>query len=145
MIRELVNRMVAGAVAAGAALVAVVALGAAVFYALSIVLTPLGAASVTAALFALIALIAFFVFNNKAKGEEKDEEEDEEPEGLPARLMSMVQQRPVIGIVAALATGAVLLKKPGLAALALTAFNEHSRSDSKASSSRSKNRHRSRR
>lgn len=131
MIRQLLNRAVAVAVAAAAAFVAIVALGATIFYGLSMVLVPLGAAAVTAGLFALVAIIAFFVFSNKAAGDDEDDDEDEAPEGLPGRLLYMVQQRPVIGIVAALAAGAVLLKKPGLAALALTMFNDQGKDDSK--------------
>ncbi|MEG1451261.1 hypothetical protein [Brevundimonas sp.] len=128
MIRHLVNRMIAGAVAAGAALVAVVALGATVFYALSLVLPPMGAAAITAGLFSVFALIAFLVFANKVGDEDDDDDyEAQEPDGLPGRLLHLVQQRPVIGIVAALAAGAVLLKKPGLAALALTVFNDQGR------------------
>lgn len=127
MIRHLVNRMIAGAVAAGAALVAIVALGATAFYGLSLVLTPIGAAAITAGLFAVLALIAFLVFANKIGDEDDDDYADEEPEGLPARLLHLAQQRPVIGIVVALAAGAVLLKKPGLAALALTVFNDQGR------------------
>ena len=142
MIKKLVNRLVAGSVAAGAALVAVVALGATLFYALCLVVTPLGASAITAGVFALIAVVAYLVFANKAAGErEDDHDDDEEPEGIPGRLLQMVQQRPVVGVVAALAAGAILFKKPGLAALALSAFNDH---DSKSSRSRGRS-HKSRR
>lgn len=142
MIRDLLNRALAVAVAAAAAFVAVIALGATVYYALLLVLVPLAAAALTAGLFALVAFIALFVFARKASGDDEQDDEDAEPEGIPARLLHMVQQRPVIGIVAALATGAVILKKPGLAALALTAFNE---SRGSSSSSSSKNRKTTRR
>lgn len=140
MIRELVNRMVAGAVAAGAALVAIAALGATVYFALCLVLVPLAAAAITAGLFALIALTAFFVLNGRSNDDQGDDVDDE-PESLPSRLMSLVQERPVLGVVAALAAGAVLLKKPGLAALAVTAFSEGTRGsrdyrDSRSSSKR---------
>lgn len=142
MIRDLLHRAVAVAVASAAAFVAVIALGATIFYALSLVLLPLGAAAITAGLFVIIALVAFFVFAKKAAGdEEEDDYEEVEPEGIPARLLHMVQQRPVVGIVAALAAGAVILKKPGLAALALTAFNE-SRSSSAPTKSKSASRRR---
>lgn len=124
MIRDILNRAVAGAVAAGAAMVAVIALGATVFYLLSLVLLPVGASAATAALFFVVAAVAYMVFANKAAGEDEEEIDEEEPEGLPARLLHLVQQRPVIGIVAALGAGAVLLRKPGLAALAMTAFQE---------------------
>ena len=125
MIKALVNRLVAGAIAAAAALVAVFALGATIFYALCLVLIPLAASAATAGIFALVALIAYLVFANKAGGDSHDDDEDDDaPDSLPGRLLHMVQQRPVIGVVAALAAGAVLLRKPGLAALALTAFND---------------------
>lgn len=144
MIRDLLNRAVAIAVAAAAAFVAIVALGATLFYALSLVLSPLGAAAVTAGLFALVALVVTLVFVRKAAGDDEDDYEDEEDSsaGLPGRLLHLVQQRPVIGIVAALATGAVLLKKPGLAALALTVFNDQGRDEPRG---RDRNRRRRRR
>lgn len=143
MIRKLVNRMVAGAVAASAAFVAIVALGATLFYALSMVLLPLGAAAITAGVFALIAIAAYLVFANKANPDDDADDEDDEPESLPGRILHMVQQRPVVGVVAALAAGAVLLKKPGLAAMALAAFNDQGR-DKRDSRSRSKSRRRRR-
>ena len=145
MIRKLVNRMVSGAVAAGAAFVAIVALGATLFYGLCLVVTPLGAAAITAGVFAAIAVIAYLVFANKADPQDDADDEDDEPESLPGRLLHMVQQRPVVGVVAALAAGAILLKKPGLAAMALAAFNDsgHDKRDHR-SRSRSKSRRRRR-
>lgn len=145
MIRKLVNRMVSGAVAAAAAFVAVIALGATLFYGLSLVMLPVGAAAITAGVFALIAIVAYLVFANKADPDDGADDEDEEPEGMPARLLHMVQQRPVIGVVAALAAGAILLKKPALAALALSTFNDSGRDRrDKRSDSRSRSRRRRR-
>jgi len=139
MIRHLVKRMIAGAVAAGAALVTIIALGATVFYALCLVVPVMGAAAITAGLGVVLAPVAFFVFSNKNGDDEDDEDyEDMESEGLPGRLLHLVQQRPVIGIVAALAAGAVLLKKPGLAALALTVFSDQGRESSKDRDRRSR-------
>ena len=143
MIKELVNRMVAGAVAAGAVFVAIVALGAALFYALCLVVLPLGAAAITAVVFAVIGIVAYLVFANKANPQNEAEEEDDEPESLPGRLLHMVQQRPVVGVIAALAAGAILVKKPGLAAMALAAFNDSGR-DRNDHRSRSKSRRRRR-
>lgn len=134
MIRQLVHRAVSGAIAAASAFVAVIFLGATIFYALSLVLIPLGAAAITAGLFALVSIIAYLVFAGKAVPEE-DEEEDE-PEGLAGRALHLLQQRPVIGIIGALAAGAVLIKKPGLAALAMTAFNDLGSQGKRQSSSR---------
>ena len=56
MARDLVKRAVAASVAAGAALVAVLALGATIFYALQLVVVPLAAAAITFLLFAVIAI-----------------------------------------------------------------------------------------
>lgn len=125
MIRDLLNRALAVAVAAAAAFVAIVALGATFYYALSLVLVPLGAAAITAGVFALVAFVTLFLFAKKAASENEDDDyDDQEPESLSARALHLIQQRPVIGIVAALTAGALILKKPGLAALAFTAFNE---------------------
>lgn len=143
MIRKIVNRMVSGAVAAGAAFVAVVALGATLYFGLSLVMLPLGAAAVTAAVFAVVAVIAYLVFVNKADPEDDMDDEDEEPESLPGRLLHLVQQRPVVGVVAALAAGAILMKRPALAAMALAAFNDSGR-DKHDSRSRSQTRRRRR-
>ena len=143
MIKELLNRAVAVAVAAAAAFVAVVALGAAIYYLLSLVLLPLGAAAVTATVFALASIITFTVFAKKAAGDDhNDDLDDEESDSMPARVMHLIQQRPVIGIVAALAAGAVILRKPGLAALAFTAFNESRSSHSNATKHKSRSRRR---
>lgn len=145
MIRDLLNRAIAVAVAAAAAFVAIVALGATVYYGLSLVVTPLGAAAITAGLFAVTAFVTFFLFAKKAAGESDDDDiEDEEPEGIASIALHLVQQRPVIGIVAALTAGALILKKPGLAALALTAFNE-SRGNSSQTSAKSRKSSRRRR
>ena len=133
MIRGLINRVVAGAVAAAAAFVAIIALGATVFYGLCLVLVPLGAAAATAGIFAVIAGIAYMTFSKKADGDDDSDVEDEdEPDSMVGRVLHMVQQRPVIAVVAALGAGAVLLRKPGLAALALTAFNESGHKDSRS-------------
>lgn len=136
MIRQLVQRAVSGAIAAAAAFVAVVFVGVTIFFALSLVLLPVGAAAITAGLFALIAVIAYLIFAGKAGGADDDDGYDDEPESLAGRVMHFVQQRPVIGIVGALAAGALLIKKPGLAALAMTAFNDSGRQDKRSGSSR---------
>ena len=145
MIRDIINRAVAGAIAAAAAFVAIVALGATLFYALCIVLPPLGASAITAGVFVVAAGIAYLVFAGKAHGEDDDDFEEEEPETLTSRAMHLVRERPVIGIVAALAAGAVILKKPGLVALAMTAFNESQSRDSQSDRSSGRGRKRRRR
>lgn len=124
--KGLINRAVATLVAAGAAFVAVVALGATVYYALLLALPALGAAAVTAAAFALLALIVALVFVRRAQGDH-DDEEDEEPEGLGARAFHLFQQRPVLGAVAALAGGWIFLRNPALATMVAAAFTEKTR------------------
>lgn len=125
--RGLVNRLVASFVAAGAAFVAVVALGATVFYALALVLSPLGASAITAGLFALIALGVAMVFLNKGTGDHDDEDDEHEPEGLGGRAYALFRSRPVLGTVAALAGGWIFLRNPALASIVTAAFAERAR------------------
>lgn len=119
--RGLVKKAVATAVAAGAGFVAVSALGAAVFYALAMVMPPLGAAAVTALLFALVALVVVLIFLREADGGEEDYDE---PEGLGMRAFQLFRQRPILGTVAALAGGWIFLRNPALATMVAAAFTE---------------------
>jgi uncharacterized membrane protein YccC len=123
--RGLVNRAVATFVAAGAGFVAMVALGATVYYLLALVVVPVAAAAITSAVFAIIALIVALVFVRRAHGEE--EEEDYEPEGLGMRALHLFQQRPILGAAAALAGGWIFLRNPALATMVAAAFTEKSR------------------
>ena len=66
--RGLINRAVATFIAAGAGFVAMVALGATVYYLLALVVVPLAAAAITSALFAVIALIIALVFVRRRFG-----------------------------------------------------------------------------
>jgi uncharacterized membrane protein len=122
--RGLVNRAVATFVAAGAGFVAMVALGATVYYLLSLIVIPLAAAAITSALFAVIALIIVLIFVRRAQGE--DDDEDQEPEGLGMRAFHLFKQRPVLGTVAALAGGWIFLRNPALATMVAAAFTEKS-------------------
>jgi hypothetical protein len=122
--KSLVRKLSAALVVAGCAFVVVVALGATTFYALSLVVPPLGAAAITAALFALIALVVAMVFLGAAGGME--DEHEEEPEGLGARALSLFRQRPILGSVAALAGGYIFLRNPALATMVAAAFTEKS-------------------
>jgi len=124
--RGLINRAVATFVAAGAAFVAMVALGATVYYLLLLVVIPVVAAAITALLFALIAAIVALVFVRRARGDHEDEE-DEEPEGLGARALHLFQQRPILGAAAALAGGFIFLRNPALATMVAAAFTEKSK------------------
>ncbi len=124
--RGLVKKAVAIAVAAGAAFVAVLALGAVVFFALSVVIVPMAAASVTFLLFALAALVVVMVFLKKAEG---DDEEDESSlaDGLAGRAFLLFRNRPILASVAALAGGFIFLRNPALATMVAAAFTEKSR------------------
>ena len=115
--KGLIKKLVAALVAAGAAFVAVVALGATIFYALSLVLVPLGAAALTAALFAAVAAGVAFAF---LKSDDEDEEE-EEPEDLKGRAIQLLKHHPVLGGVAALVGGWIFLRNPALATLVAAA------------------------
>lgn len=121
--RGLVKRVGAMAVMAACAFVVVVALGATVYYGLSLIAPPLAAAALTAALFALLALIVGMVFFNKAAGDEA-EEDDDEPMGLGARAYTLFRQRPILGTAAALAGGWIFLRNPALATMVAAAFSE---------------------
>ena len=124
MARNLVKKAVAASVAAGAALVAVLALGATVFYALQLVVVPLAAAAITFLLFAVIALAVALVF--VARSETEDEEGEEDVSGLGQRAYMLFRQRPILGTVAALAGGWIFLRNPALATMVAAAFTEKS-------------------
>ncbi len=122
--RKLAKKAVAAAVAAGAALVAVVAFGATIFYALCLVVPALAAAALTMLLFALVALAVVMVFLRRdAAGEAV---EDEEPMGLGERAYVLFRQRPILGTAAALAGGFIFLRNPALATMVAAAFTEKS-------------------
>ena len=120
--RGLVKKAVAVAIAAGAGFVAIVALGATIFYALCLVVIPIGAAAITFGLFALVALIVTLGY---LRGD-SDEDEDDEPVGLGQRAFSLFRERPILGAVAALARGWIFLRNPALATMVAAAFTEKS-------------------
>ena len=120
--RGLVKKAVAVAIAAGAGFVAIVALGATIFFALCLVVPEMGAAAITFGLFALMALIVTLVY---LKGG-SDDEEDDEPVGLGQRAFSLFRERPILGAVAALAGGWIFLRNPALATMVAAAFTEKS-------------------
>ncbi len=115
MFKGIVKKLVATAVVAASAFLAVVFLGVAIFYALSLTLTPLGAAAVTFGLFALVALIVALVFLKDDKHD--DAEEDDEPEGLLGKVIHIVRERPIVGAVGGLGAAFLLLRNPALAAI----------------------------
>lgn len=124
MARGLVKKAVATSVAAGAALVAVLAFGATIFYALQLVVPPLAAAAITFLLFAVIALAVTLIF--VARSEAEDEEEEDVVSGLGQRAYMLFRQRPILGTVAALAGGWIFLRNPALATMVAAAFTEKS-------------------
>lgn len=124
MARGLVKKAVAASIAAGAALVAVLALGAAVFYGLMLVVPPLAAAAITFLLFAVVALAVALTF--VARSEAEDEEDEEDVSGLGQRAYMLFRQRPILGTVAALAGGWIFLRNPALATMVAAAFTEKS-------------------
>lgn len=125
--KGLVNRAVATLVAAGAAFVTVVALGATGFYALLLVVTPLAASAITAGVFALITLIVTLVYLKKGHGDDDKEDEIEEDQGMSGRAMRLFAERPVLGTIAALAGGFLVLRNPALASLAVTMVAQKAR------------------
>jgi hypothetical protein len=124
MARGLVKKAVAASVAAGAALVAVLAFGATIFYALQLVVPALAAAAITFLLFTVIALAVALIF--LARSEAEDEEDEEDVAGLGQRAYMLFRQRPILGTVAALAGGWIFLRNPALATMVAAAFTETS-------------------
>ena len=124
--KGLVKKLTAAFVVAASAFVAIVALGATFYYALALVLPPLGAAAITAGVFALIAIVVALVFLNAAGGTDHDDEDDEEPSGLGGRAYALFRSRPILGTVAALAGGWIFLRNPALATMVAAAFTEKS-------------------
>jgi len=125
--KGLIKKLTATFAVAASAFVAIVALGATLYYALALVLPPLGAAALTAGVFALIAVIVAVVFLGAAGGLDHDDDHDEEPEGLAGRAVALFKSRPVLGVVAALAGGFIFLRNPALATMVAAAFTEKSR------------------
>ncbi|NBB64499.1 hypothetical protein GVN18_35160 [Pseudomonas sp. ODNR1LW] len=115
MFKGIIKRVVAASVVAASVFLAVVFLGVAIFYALSLVTTPLGASAITFGLFALVALVVALVFLNRSN--EEDEDEEEGPDGLVGKLIHIVRERPIIGAVGGLGAAFLLLRNPALAAI----------------------------
>lgn len=122
--KGLVKKLTAAFVVAASAFVAVVALGATLYYALALVLPPLGAAAITAGVFALVAVIVALVFLNASGATDHDDDYDDEDMGLGHRAFALFKSRPVLGTVAALAGGWIFLRNPALATMVAAAFTE---------------------
>jgi hypothetical protein len=115
MFKGIIKRIVAASVVAASVFLAVVFLGLAVFNAISLVTTPLGASAITFGLFALVALVVALVFLKRP--DQDDEDEDDAPEGLVGKLIHIVRERPIIGAVGGLGAAFLLLRNPALAAI----------------------------
>ncbi|MGV3580364.1 hypothetical protein [Brevundimonas sp.] len=122
--KGLVKKLTAAFAVAACAFVVVVALGATLYFALALVLPPLGAAAITAGVFALVGVIVALVFLNGSGAHHDDEEEDHEDLGLGQRAFALFRQRPILGTVAALAGGWIFLRNPALATMVAAAFTE---------------------
>jgi predicted permease len=124
--KGLVKKLTAAFVVAGSAFVAVIAFGASVYYALALVLPPLGAAALTAGLFALVAVIVAVAFLGASGTRDDEDDEEDAPSGIAGRAYALFRQRPVLGTVAALAGGWIFLRNPALATMVAAAFTEKS-------------------
>lgn len=122
--KGLVKKLTAALVVAASAFVAVVALGATLYYALALVLPPLGAAAITAGVFALAAIIVALVFLSASGATDHDDDYDDEDMGLGHRAFALFKSRPILGTVAALAGGWIFLRNPALATMVAAAFTE---------------------
>ena len=124
--KGLVKKLTAAFVVAASAFVAVVALGATLYYALALVLPALGAAAITAGVFALIAVVVALVFLNASGAMDDEDDYEDEPSGLGGRAYALFRSRPILGTVAALAGGWIFLRNPALATMVAAAFTEKS-------------------
>ena len=122
MLKGVVNKVVAGLAAGASLFVAIVALGATLFFALDLVLPALGAAAITFGVFALVALVIALVF---LKGDGFGHaEEEEEPETFVQKAVGMIRERPILGAVGGLGALFLLLRNPALAAIAASMITE---------------------
>jgi len=111
--RGLMNRVAGMAALAACVLVAVIALGFAVYATLAWFLIPPAAAAATALIFASAAGATAMVI----RGPREPEPEDE-PAGISDRVVTLFSQRPILGTVAGLAAGWIFLRNPALATMA---------------------------
>ena len=121
--KGLIKKLVAGLAAAASAFVAVIALGATLFYALCLVLPALGAAAITFGVFALLTMIIAMVFLNAGGGRHHDDE-DEEPESFAQKAVHLIRERPIMGAAGGLGILFFLLRNPALAAIAASMITE---------------------
>jgi len=122
--KGLVKKLVAGFAAAASAFVAVIALGATLFYALCLVLPALGAAAITFAVFGAITALIAVVFLNAGGGHHDDDEDDDEPESFAQKAVHLLRERPILGAAGGLGILFFLLRNPALAAIAASMITE---------------------
>ena len=121
--KGLVKKLVAGLAAAASAFVAVIALGATLFYALCLVLPALGAAAITFGVFCVLTALIAVIFLN-AGGGRHDDCEDEEPESFAQKAVHLIRERPMLGAAGGLGVLFFLLRNPALAAIAASMITE---------------------
>jgi len=121
--KGLVKKLVAALVAAASASVAVVALGATLFFALDLVMPALGAAAITFAVFAAVAALVAVVFLGAGHDQDDDDEYDE-PETLVEKAVHLIKDRPILGAAGGLGVLFFLLRNPALAAIAASMITE---------------------
>jgi membrane protein implicated in regulation of membrane protease activity len=122
MFKGIVKRLVATSIVAASVFLAVVFLGLALFYALSLAMTPLGAAAITFGLFAVVALVTALLFLKG--GDDHDEDDEDEHDGLIGKVVHIVRERPIIGAVGGLGALFLLLRNPALAAIVASMVTE---------------------
>ena len=121
--KGLVKKLVAGLAAAASAFVAVIALGATLFYALCLVLPALGAAAITFGVFGVLTALIAVIFLNAGGGRHGDDE-DEEPESFAQKAVHLIRERPILGAAGGLGVLFFLLRNPALAAIAASMITE---------------------
>ncbi|KQS57400.1 hypothetical protein ASG17_01345 [Brevundimonas sp. Leaf363] len=125
MFKGLLRKAVAGAIVAASAFMAVVFLGVAIYSALALIWPPLGAAAATFGLFAVVSVVTALVFLGGSGGSHHDDDEEEEaPQGLAARVIHMVRERPIVGVAGGLGALFLLLRNPALAAIVASMVTE---------------------
>ncbi|WP_207869568.1 hypothetical protein [Brevundimonas goettingensis] len=121
--KGLVKKLVAGLAAAASAFVAVIALGATLFYALCLVLPALGAAAITFAVFAAVTALIAVIFLN-AGGDHHHDDDEDEPESFAQKAVHLLRERPILGAAGGLGILFFLLRNPALAAIAASMITE---------------------
>lgn len=122
MFKGIVKRLVATSIVAASVFLAVVFMGLALFYALSLAMTPLGAAAITFGLFAVVALVTALLFLKG--GDDHDDDDEDEHDGLIGKVVHIVRERPIIGAVGGLGALFLLLRNPALAAIVASMVTE---------------------